>query len=202
MRAADVERMLPGVFQQAAVPGQPLGALLQVMEALHQPAEEVLDRVDAYLDPRRAPDEFVTLLARWVDLDRLFREGAATRAAAQRGASPAGGAGATARGNGDGEVATGIPPARLRLLVRAAARLSQWRGTRRGLREFLELATGVEGFDLRENVRSGDGTGGTVEAPYHLWVAAPAAAEPYRALVDRVVRSEKPAYMTHELTFG
>lgn len=185
MRAADIERMLPGVFQQALAPDQPLSALLTVMEALHQPGEDVLDRLDAHLDPRRAPEEFVTLLARWVDLDRLFREGAAN------GAKTAG-----------DSLATGIAPERLRLLVRAAARLSQWRGTQRGLREFLELATGIEGFDLRENMRSGGKTGQAVAAPYHLWVAAPAAAEPQRPLIDRIVRSEKPAYMTHELTFG
>jgi phage tail-like protein len=184
MRAADIERMLPGLFQQTLAPDQPLSALLAVMEALHQPAEDVLNRLDAHLDPRRAPDEFVTLLARWVDLDRLFREGAATSTTAGEGST------------------TVIAPERLRLLVRAAARLSQWRGTQKGLREFLELATGVSGFDLRENMRSGGKTGTAIAAPYHLWVAAPAAAEPHRPLIDRIVRSEKPAYMTHELTFG
>ena len=42
------------------------------------------------------------------------------------------------------ELDDGWPLERRREMVKAAARLFQWRGTRRGLREFLRLYTGVE----------------------------------------------------------
>src|SRR5438105_2847657 len=71
MRAPEIARLLPSVFRRTLAPaaGDPLGALLAVMEAMHAPVEGVLGELDAWFDPRRAPAEFVPLLARWVDLD-------------------------------------------------------------------------------------------------------------------------------------
>jgi phage tail-like protein len=69
MKSAEILRLLPGVIQRTARPGNPLAAVLSVMEALHAPSEEVLENLDALFDPRRAPDRFVPFLARWVDLD-------------------------------------------------------------------------------------------------------------------------------------
>ena len=69
MRRDEIQRLLPGVFQAAAGEGTPLAALLGLMEWLHGPTEARLARVDRILDPRRAPEDFVPFLARWVDLD-------------------------------------------------------------------------------------------------------------------------------------
>lgn len=69
MRASRIKELLPAVFEQAAVPRRPLHTCLEVMELLHAPTESKLDELDRYLDPRRAPDEFVPFLAAWMDID-------------------------------------------------------------------------------------------------------------------------------------
>src|SRR5262249_49938521 len=86
---------------------------------------------------------------------------------------------------------------RLRELVASAAYLSRWRGTRKGLLRFLEVATGLKGFDVDENVAGPDGR----VRPLHVRVLAPHAAEPYQALIRRIVDLEKPAYVTYDLAF-
>ena len=69
MRPSEIERLLPAIFQRTGGEGTPLAALLEVMGALLQPAEDALDDLDRNFSARRAPDGFVPLLARWVDLD-------------------------------------------------------------------------------------------------------------------------------------
>ncbi|NUT32200.1 MAG: phage tail protein, partial [Hamadaea sp.] len=46
MRRSAIERLLPAAYQRAAVPGSVLGALLDVMETLHDPDERLLAEVD------------------------------------------------------------------------------------------------------------------------------------------------------------
>src|SRR6266542_112669 len=204
MRQAEIERLLPAVFRRTLREGSLLSGVLGVMEALHAPAEHVLGSLDAYFDPRRAPDAFVPFLARWVDLERLLVDDV------NAVANPA-----PAFSSGYGH---------LRELVAEAAYLSRWRGTGRGLLRFLEVATGVHGFAVDEQVAwpeqppppfyalaaaSGPPSavgpdaapGGPVarQRPFHLRVRIPAAAAPHRALIARIVESEKPAYVTYEL---
>ena len=111
MKQAEIATLLPGVFQRAIRPGTPLAALLAVMEAQHAPVEALLVELDGYFDPYRAPDLFVTLLAGWVDLDRLF-------------AAPP-----EALDEANIRHLYGPGLGRLRELVAAAAYLSRWRGT-------------------------------------------------------------------------
>jgi phage tail-like protein len=175
MRRAEIERLLPGVFQRTLRDGEVLAALLDVMETLHAPSEAALAEVERFFDPRRAPDAFVPTLARWVDLDRiLIREG----------------------GNG----AEPLPPGvgYLRELIATAAELVRWQGTRRGLLLFLETATGLAGFAIDEAVPGPDGR----PRPFFLGVRCPAAAAPYRGLIDRIVSQEKPAYVSYALDFS
>ncbi|WP_431932388.1 phage tail protein [Micromonospora sp. RP3T] len=125
MRRTAIERLLPAAYQRAAGPGSVLGALLDVMEALHAPDEAVLADVDALFGPYRTPDGFVAYLTRWVAMDHVV--------AAPRAAAP-----------------PPLPLGRLRDLVAHGALLARWRGTPYGMRTALELATGVTGFVLDE----------------------------------------------------
>lgn len=178
MKWSEIEGLLPAVFQCAVLPGSPLRAILQAMEALHAPDEEVLEAFPSLFDPYATPDELVPTLAAWVDLSWLL-------------AGSAGGLG----GEDTPPLASGL--GRLRELVAAAAYLSRWRGTARGLARFLDTATGVVGFEVDDSVVEG----GRIR-PFHIRVRAPARAREYQALVEQIVNMEKPAYVTHEIRFG
>ncbi|MPZ48133.1 MAG: hypothetical protein GEU75_02280 [Dehalococcoidia bacterium] len=175
MKSAEIDRLLPGVFQQTLEDEHgPLRALLGVMEALHQPVEDVLGSVDAVFDAYRTPESFVAYLSGWLDLDYLLAEGS--------------GPGKTY------ELPSGS--ANLRELIAAGAELMRWRGTKPGLISFLETATGASGFSIDDQTPGPDG----LPRPFHIRVDIPAAAEPYRALADVIVRAERPAHITYELS--
>ena len=74
MIKSEIAQLLPVVFQRTLNPGNPLTGLLQVMESLQAPSEDVLRQLDSYFDPRRTTDDFVPYLAYWADLTRLFDE--------------------------------------------------------------------------------------------------------------------------------
>lgn len=171
MQRASIEQLLPSLYQLGATPGSPLEALLDVMEQMHAPDEALLRDIDAVFDPYRTPDALLAFLARWVDLDRLLPP------AAHLAAGP-----------------VPYPPGyrHLRNLVALAPRLSQERGTARGLIAFLETATGLVGFTVDDDV---DGR------PFHIVVTAPGDAVPLRDLIERIIDMEKPAYATAELGF-
>jgi phage tail-like protein len=176
MKQDEIKHLLPGVFQRTLQPGNPLAALLEVMEGMHRPSEEVLARLETFFNPYQAPDAFVPYLARWVDLDMLLLEAPEELAGVVGPAFPAG---------------TG----RLRELVAAAAYLSKWRGTAGGLLLFLETATGVRGFEVDEQVEGEDGA----VKPFHIRIRATKEAAPLQALIRRIIQLEKPAYVTYEL---
>jgi phage tail-like protein len=178
MKRAEIERLLPGIFQRTSHPGSPLYALLEAMEALQAPSEAALRDLDTYFEPRRAPDAFVPYLAGWVDLQRLLAEAPSAPDTPPPPTFP-----------------TGL--GRLRELIAQAAFLSQWRGTSRGLLRFLETATGAQGFAVDEQVPGENG----LPRPFHLRVRAPRETAPYRVLIERIIEVEKPAYVTYELVF-
>ena len=177
MKRSEIEQLLPEVFQRTLHPRTPLFVLLEVMEALQTPSEEVLERLDAFFDPYRTPDAFVPYLAGWMDLDELLVIASEERASA---------AATFPEGMG-----------RLRELIAAAAFLSRWRGTADGLRRFLQTATGTRGFAVEERAPGSDGQ----PRPFHLLIRAPAETERVRGLIERIVEMEKPAYVTYELMF-
>jgi phage tail-like protein len=180
MKREEIENLLPRVFQQTLRPGGPLNALLAVMELLHEPAEAVLSQLETYFNAYGTPDIFVPYLACWVDLDRFYPFYSAQPLEIQRSADPI--------SSGTGQ---------LRELIAAAAYLSQWRGTAKGLKLFLETATGIHGFELVENVQDENGD----PRPFHIRIVAPAEAEAHIALIERIVNQEKPAYVSYELEF-
>ena len=177
MRRNEIEALLPSVLQRTIAPGAPLATLLQIMDDLHAPAEEILAGLERFFNAYGTPDEFVPYLASWVDLERFLEE-SPTGEAASRVFVPG----------------VGL----LRELIVHAAYLSKWRGTQHGLLRFLEVATGVEGFMVEEETVDEEGR----RRPFHLRVVAPAAAQPFATLVRRIVEQEKPAYVTAELVFG
>ncbi len=181
MKRAAIERLLPEVYRRTVREGGPLAALLDVMEALHRPSEAALADIHAVLNPYRAPDAFVPVLAAWLDLERLFDVPTAGEVPAASLRRP---------------ISSGL--GRLRELVASAAHLSQWRGTARGLLRFLEIATGLRGFSVEERV---PGEGGRPK-PFHVRIRMPKAAVPHRPLVERIIEHEKPAYVTYELLDG
>jgi phage tail-like protein len=176
MKRTEIEHLLPGVFQRTVRESTPLSALLDVMEALHAADETMLDQLDAFFDPYRAPDAFVPFLAGWVDLERLLR---ATPESPTTAAPP--------------PLPSGM--GRLRELIAAATFLAQWRGTAKGLLRFLETATGVQGFTIEEQVLDTEGQ----FKPFHIRVLMPPGAEIYRVMIEQIIESEKPAYVTYEL---
>ncbi len=165
-----IERLLPSVFQVTAVRGSALDALLLVMQDMMAPAAQTLDNLEVHFDPYRAPDRFVPMLAAWVDLDWVLPEAA----------------------DEHGHVPYSPGYGRLRELIAGAARLARRRGTRNGLIDFLETATGVHGFRITENP---DGRS------FHLKVEAPDGAERFRSLVQRMIDMEKPGHVTFDLVF-
>ena len=180
MKRDEIERLLPLIFQRTLRPGTVLHALLQVMDDLHAPAEAVLTDIETTFDPRRTTDAFVPFLAHWVGLERIFderREGVAANSSPYV------------------PITAGLGP--LRELIATATHLSQWRGTEKGLRLFLEMATGVSGFEIDEHVTDGDGE--TRQFHIHVWV--PEAARPHRPLIERIIAQEKPAHITYTLDF-
>ena len=179
MKQAEIEQLLPGIFQRTLRAGSPLNALLAVMEALHDPDEQVLAQIEKYFDPYRTPDRFVPYLAGWVDLERLLVESPEEREQTDAMPLPTG---------------TG----RLRELIAAAAYLSQWRGTAKGLKRFLETATGAHGFEIDESGQTAKGQ----RRAFHIRVRAPKETQPYRVLLQRIIEIEKPAYVTYELEFA
>ncbi|MDH3210130.1 MAG: hypothetical protein OEM00_06250 [Burkholderiaceae bacterium] len=177
MRRTEIERLLPEVFRTTIADRSPLGALVDVMEDLHAPTENILGRLDGFFSPNRTEDRFVALLSRWAGLEHLFAHSALrSSAAAER--EP---------------ISTGL--GRLRELIARAAYLSQWRGTARGLIAFLETATGASGFRVDELVKDQSGA----VRPFHVRVFAPSAMTAHRPLIERIIEFEKPAYVTYEV---
>ena len=187
MNRDEIAQLLPAVFERtlrkhdplAAHRNTPLAALLEVMEVLQAPSEAVLAQLDATFDPRRTGDEFVPFLAYWADLTRLFDDNLNAKSRS---------------GSGTLTISSGL--GRLRELIANAAFLSQWRGTRKGLLLFLQTATGLGDFEIKENV----GLDGSPR-PFHISVLAPKGSAQFDHLIERIVELEKPAYVTHEISF-
>ncbi|CRI67471.1 conserved hypothetical protein [Thiocapsa sp. KS1] len=181
MNQALIERLLPEVFRRTLMPGSPLAAIIAAMESLLSPAEQALASLPDQLSPDRARDDFVILLAYFVDLDRYLPKALDVDPEHRHLGAP---------------IASGI--GRLRELVRAAPALGRWRGTARGLRLFLETATGILGFSVEEAAPTDSEH---QVKPFHIRIRAPADARAYHDLVKSIVEQEKPAYVTYEIIY-
>lgn len=196
MRVEEIARLLPAIVRRSLYEGanldrppgaspdapqpmaallrtseRPLAVFLRLMERLHAPSEARLENLEDYFHPYDAPDAFVYYLASWFDLAPLFTERVTDRP-------------------GDYYFAGSV--GRLRELSAAALRLANRRGTHTGLRDFLEVATGLEGFTIEEDETR----------PFHVTIACPsgAADKPLVLnLIREIVELEKPVYVTYEL---
>lgn len=175
MKQDEIVLLLPEIFRRTYKPNgrganektDVLSALLGVMEILQEPEEAILDNLDRYFDPDLVPDEkrstFLPFLAHWVDMDWLLPK--------------------------SGEYEAGLYC--LHSLILSARRLASVRGTRKGLKQFLETATGQSGYHVQEDP----------ERPFHIIIHCPAVSEKMRALVKRIAAGEKPAYVRCTLIF-
>ncbi len=174
MRQAELEPLLPGVFQQGLIDGSPLQAALGLMELMHEPSERILDELDRYFDPRRTTDAFVPYLADWLGLTWLHEHPDDSETSRAR------------------SFPTGI--SRLGEVVARTRFHTRWRGTRTALLRFLEAATGLSGFEIMD-VPGAEGR----PRPYHFRVRLPPEATPHRELIERIVAHEKPAHVTYDI---
>lgn len=174
-----IKQLLPGIFRRSAAPESPMLAILQVMEALHEPSEAILQKLDAVFDPRRTRADFVPMLAHWVNLQALLIDRHPTR-------------------HGHARRWSAIETGRLRELVASATRLAHWRGTAKGLRMLLQIATGESGFEIEEQVLGSDHQ----PRPFHFRVKIPKAAARQAPMIEHIIQAEKPAYVTYETTIA
>lgn len=162
-------RLLPAVYGEVEESSDLLRGLIEVMQDLHQPPEESLENVELYFRSAPVADRFLPALASWLDLEWLLTgEQKAGRETYRPGTM------------------------QLRRLIDQAANLSSWRGTATGLVRFLEVATGVEGFQVSS----------TGERPFHVAVWVPPEAAQFAGLVERIVSEQKPVCATHDVEFG
>ncbi|MEI3853629.1 MULTISPECIES: phage tail protein [unclassified Ensifer] len=172
MRSDEIAQLLPQLYRDTLRMGGVLDAILAVIEHLHAPIEDRIARFDAFLDPRRAPDGLVELMARWLALEPYLDNGRPE----QRGRA--------------------VRPGALRDLVAYAAEAARSRGTSGAIIGMLERATAVPGFGIEENPAQADGQ----PRPFHIRVRVPASAGDQIDLVRRIVSVERPAFVTFELT--
>ncbi|MGH3520316.1 MAG: hypothetical protein ACRDQ7_23615 [Haloechinothrix sp.] len=177
MRKQTIERLLPTAYQRAAVADSVLSALLEVMEALHAPDEEILADVDALFSAYSARQDFLPFLASWVTLDYLVGV-PSSRAAVRPGGVP----------RAEGPLL--LPAERVRDLIANAASLAQVRGAPLGLTRFLTVATGVPGFAVREST----------DHPFQFVVEVPEQARGFWGVIGLIVEHEKPAAATFSLS--
>lgn len=183
-RAEQIGDLLPGILRRTRSPARDdlLSALLAAMAELQWGREKVLDELDAFYDPERAPLDSLLFLAYWVDLEPLIAPG-----------QPPGLAWIE-RDDLEAFVLKSFPTGldRLRALVASSVPLVQQRGTPHGLQRFLETATGLNGFEVLESRAQ----------PFHIRVVYPPKAQPNLAFIERLIEYQKPAYLTYELIEG
>ncbi|MCC6190909.1 MAG: FHA domain-containing protein [Anaerolineales bacterium] len=91
------------------------------------------------------------------------------------------------------------PEERRRELIRAAVELYQWRGTRRGLTEFLRLYTGLAPEIVEPGLAGRRAASGDDAFRFVVRLRAPNASRIDRAVVEAIIDAEKPAHAGYTL---
>ncbi len=173
-----VTDLLPAILRRDAGPEQILSHVLHVMHDYHGHIEQGRAILPAHFNPYTCPEHFIPLLIRMLDLDRIFSQTQAVSADPKQHRSS-------------------CPIGRLRNVIAVAMHCSHWRGTSRGLRLMLQSATGAQDFTIIENSATATGAA----RAFHILVEAPANVVMHENLIQRIISSEKPAYVTAELIF-
>ena len=176
MNRDEILDLLPQIIRRTAKPDNPLGVFATVMEEFHRPAEELLQTQDALFDPRRTRDEMIPFLAFWINVDWLVEE-VSEQSLFQKQSTTAFG--------------------RVRELIANGAYLSRWRGTAPGMQMFLSIALGTEHIRVEEHSAQSK----EESIPFHIVIYTK---EEYRymdSLINKIVRKEKPAYVTYEIRY-
>jgi phage tail-like protein len=93
------------------------------------------------------------------------------------------------------------PLERRRELIGYAATLYRWRGTRRGLSDYLRIYTGTR----PRIVEPGQERNGEAKLPDHtfaVYIDVPDPAQLDRELIERIIEAEKPAHAAYTLQLG
>lgn len=86
-----------------------------------------------------------------------------------------------------------VPEERRRDLVRAAPELYRWRGTKRGLREYLRLYTGIEP-EITEPSLSEIASNRQLAFRFTVRMALPAGSPVEQSYIESIIDAEKPAF--------
>lgn len=186
MERQRIARLLPEIFQRTlptqwwqtrlngeTSPPTVLGAILAVMEQMLAPTETALANLEAYFDPRLAPEEWLPFLACWLDLDRFLKQ--------------------------DEKGAWKFPGGSLRLrqLIMEAVSLNKERGTYSGLKRFLKIATGIDDIEIVTTTDHPYHI--TVSCPAPDLESHEMSDLELRNWLVELVEAEKPAYVTFEI---
>lgn len=185
MRKEQISSMLPVVFQKTRMSGEPLEALLDVMELLHEPADHTLANIEKFYNPYHAPDTFMPYLASWVGVSQFFGDYTSHN-----------------KPNSADKLNKNYDPIPsgmgcLRELVASATRLARLRGTSKGLIEVLEVATGIK--DIKINEQALDESG--IPKPFFIEISVPRSGELFKQFITKIIELEKPVYITYRLKF-
>ncbi len=183
MERSEIQALLPGVFLQTLATEEAqesdksvLSLLIDIMHCLHTDIEEQLSSVEDYFNPCRTPrEEFVDYLGHWTDLDRLWTNKSSSNWFVNR------------------EL---IAQDCLQELIASAAYLSQWRGTKKGLCHFLNIATGSNNISIQENINNK----GEPQA-FHFLVLIAENQKQQLKLIKTIIEQEKPVYISYEIKF-
>jgi phage tail-like protein len=91
------------------------------------------------------------------------------------------------------------PIERRRALIGAAAELYRWRGTRRGLSEFIRIYAGVEPSIVEPGHERQPGASPANGHMFHVQLDVPNPDTIDRALVEAIIEAEKPAHTSYTL---
>jgi len=86
-----------------------------------------------------------------------------------------------------------VPDERRRKLIEAAPDLYRWRGTRRGLREYLRLYTGIEP-EITQPSLGEIASNRALAFRFTVRIRVPQGETVSRALIETIVEAEKPAF--------
>jgi phage tail-like protein len=104
-----------------------------------------------------------------------------------------------------------VPPEAWGRLIRESVELHRWRGSKRGLRRALEIATGHtplitdygNGLVLGDDARLGANTSLERGSPFEFSVTFECEPDEIdAALVDAIIRRHRPAHVTHSVAFA